>query len=171
MPFCRYCAGITLESLQSGYPHQPSWQALQASAKDCALCNLFKEELQASLAYHRRYRFDQISDLEEEFIAKRGQIDEDLPRGWDMGLQTSISVEFDRTYLHEDRRVAVHCGSKRDTRVLDMQHITSYIDFNEHIRKGPNPDWTSRIKAVVDVYIHDGSRSPFSVFEHGLIIH
>lgn len=43
MGLCRLCQGITLPALVSktGYKHQQSLEALQQSAKQCALCNLF----------------------------------------------------------------------------------------------------------------------------------
>lgn len=96
MPLCKYCSGMTLHNMRSGYAHQPSWQALEVSARECALCRLFEEELRATLAY--TLRNSAITGLMEESIMKRGLLDDNLPQGWDVGVETNVAVHFNPEY-------------------------------------------------------------------------
>lgn len=37
---CRYCRGISLETLSNGYPHAPNRASLVRSAQKCRFCSL-----------------------------------------------------------------------------------------------------------------------------------
>jgi hypothetical protein len=70
--------------------------SLEVSARECALCRLFEEELRATLAY--TLRNSAITGLMEESIMKRGLLDDNLPQGWDVGVETNVSVHFNPEY-------------------------------------------------------------------------
>lgn len=155
MPFCKYCSAMTLDDTPSGYLHQPNWNALQASAQSCALCRLFKEEIHAALSYALRTR--PVSDLEEEFIAKRGLLNDELPSGWDLGLKTHISVYYKPKALQNYSEVVVTCGpdDPDENWRFEDNHYSSFVDWNES-RKFRHPDWASRGNATLGIYTHEG---------------
>lgn len=159
MPLCKYCLGITLEDGRAPYAHQPSWRALQSSAKECPLCRLFKEELHANLAYVRR-NTDGFADLTEDSIAKRGLLDDDLPQDWDVDLQTNMFVSFYREDSQSNKcsRLLVRCGLENDQLHLPSfaNKAASYIQFRE-LQKGKDHRWFSRRNiAWLDAYTHKG---------------
>lgn len=156
MPLCEYCLGITLEDGRTRYPHQPSWRALQLSAKECSLCRLFREELQAALAYTRR-NTDGFADLTEDFILKRGLLDDDLPQDWDLDIDTTIAVEFYRKDGVQNSFLEASCGPQ-DSRLKPRPFggdPQSYIQFRE-LQKGRHPQWFHACQAFFDAYTLEG---------------
>lgn len=63
MALCKLCQGITLAGLvtKTGYLHQQSFEALQQSANQCALCNLFLSALSASEPKQIKHYLDKHS--------------------------------------------------------------------------------------------------------------
>lgn len=159
MALCEHCLGIALDNGRTIYPHQPSWRALQSSAKECSLCRLFREELQVSLAYARR-NTEGFEDLTEDFVSKRGLLDDDLPQDWDKDIETTISVELQRKEGLRHSFLRVNCGPP-ENRLKPTPFggdPQSYIQFRE-LQKGRDLQWFFRpaaCQAFLDVYTLEG---------------